>query len=124
LWGPAVALRGGRAFSFSRAGVRKTLKNMLVEYGAVAVVVYLVIFFAVLFGFWAAIRFGWKPSGSAANVGVFTAAYLATKLTQPLRIIATLAITPFVARVVDRVAGRSSRDAASAAADEVPADQK
>ena len=82
--------------------MRKTLKNLLVEYGAVAVVVYLVIFFAVWTGFWAAIRSGWKPSGAAASVGVWTAAYLATKLTQPLRIAATIALTPFIARWYER----------------------
>jgi len=96
---------------------------MLVEYGAVAVVVYLAIFFIVLFAFWGAIRFGWKPSGSMANVGAFTAAYLATKLAQPLRIVATLAITPFIARLVERIARRSPA-ATSAASDEVPTDQQ
>ena len=85
---------------------------MLVEYGVVAVVVYLALFFIVLFGLWAAIRFGWEPSGALANVGAFTAAYLATKITQPLRIIATLAITPFIARLVDRALKRTSRVAA------------
>src|SRR5213075_233581 len=103
--------------------VRKTLKDMLVEYGAVAVVVYLTVFFLVLFAFWGAIRFGWKPTGSMANVGAFTVAYLATKLTQPLRIIATLAVTPFVARIVARIARRPPT-VASATADEVPTDQQ
>ncbi|HJQ19905.1 MAG TPA: hypothetical protein VJ867_06100 [Gemmatimonadaceae bacterium] len=86
--------------------MRRTLKQILVEYGAVAVVVYLVIFFAVFFGFWAAIRFGWHPSGALANMGAVTAAYLATKVTQPLRIIGTLALTPLVARGVERFTGR------------------
>ena len=79
---------------------------MLVEYGAVAVVVYFAIFFLVIFGFWAAIRFGWQPSSAAGTVGVWTAAYIATKLTQPLRVIATLAVTPFVAKLYERVTGR------------------
>jgi hypothetical protein len=87
--------------------VRRTLKSLLVEYGAVAVVVYLVIFFLVLFGFWAAIHFGWEPASAAANVGTFAAAYIATKLTQPLRILATLAVTPFIAKLYERVTGRA-----------------
>jgi len=111
--------------------VRKTLKSVLVEYGAVAVVVYLAIFFVVLFGFWAAIKAGWEPSGAMANVGAFTAAYLATKLTQPLRILATLAVTPFIARAFERVMGRrtatppDSRPPASEllAADDISADE-
>jgi hypothetical protein len=102
---PAQCALAGSFISVS-SRVRKTLKNLLVEYGATAIVVYLAIFFVVLFGFWAAIRFGWEPSGAMANVGAFTAAYLATKLTQPLRIIATLAVTPLVARVVDRMVKR------------------
>jgi len=78
--------------------VRKTLKNILVEYGSVAVAVYVVMFILVIVGFWAAIRFGWRADSTAANVGAWTAAYIATKLTQPLRIAATVAITPLVAR--------------------------
>jgi hypothetical protein len=89
--------------------VRKTLKHILVEYGAVAVVVYLTIFFLVLFGFWTAIRFGWQPSTAVANVGSFAAAYIATKVTQPLRIVATLALTPFIAKLYERVTGRPAR---------------
>jgi hypothetical protein len=92
------------AYYFSR--VRKTIKHILVEYGAVAVAVYLLIFTLVLVGFWAAIRFGWQPTSAAGNVGTWTAAYIATKLTQPLRIMATLAVTPFIAKVYERVTGR------------------
>lgn len=105
--------------------MRRTLKQILVEYGAIAVAVYLALFFIVLFAFWAAIRFGWEPSGALANVGAFTAAYLATKITQPLRIIATLAITPFIARLVERAWKRAPRDPAaetSSAPEQVTAD--
>jgi len=87
--------------------VRKTLKNLLVEYGAVAVVVYMILFFVVWIGFWAAIRFGWQPTSTAANVGVWTAAYIATKFTQPLRIAATVVLTPFIARAYERATGRA-----------------
>jgi hypothetical protein len=89
--------------------VRKTLKTILAEYGAIAVVVYLTIFFAVLFSFWGAIHLGWQPSSLTASVGSFTAAYLATKLTQAGRIAATLALTPLVAKVYERVSGRAVR---------------
>ena len=86
--------------------MRKTFKHILAEYGAVAVVVYFTIFFAVLGGFWVAIRAGWRPESTAGSVGAFTAAYVATKLTQPLRIAATLLVTPFVAKAYERVTGR------------------
>ena len=86
--------------------MKKTVQNLLAEYGTVAVVVYFVIFFAVLGGFWLAIRFGWRPSSAAGSVGTFAAAYIATKLTQPIRIGATLVVTPFIAKLYDRVRGR------------------
>jgi O-antigen ligase len=87
--------------------MRKTIKSIFAEYGTIGVVVYFAIFFLVLFGFWAAIRFGWQPSSAAANLGIWTAAYIATKLTQPVRIIATLAVTPFVAKLYERVTRRA-----------------
>lgn len=88
--------------------MRKTIKNILAEYGAIAVVIYLVIFSVVLIGFWAAIRFGWQPTSAVGTVGSWTAAYIATKLTQPLRIAATLALTPFIAKLHERVTGRDN----------------
>lgn len=83
--------------------MRRTLKQIAAEYGAVAVVVYLTIFTVVLLGAWAAIHFGWKPDSAGGRVGSFTAAYIVTKLSQPLRIAATLALTPVVARVYERM---------------------
>ena len=89
--------------------MRKTVQHLLAEYGTIAVVVYFAIFFAVIVAFWAAINFGWQPTSTAGNVGAWTAAYIATKITQPLRIIATLAITPVAAKLYERMAGRSSK---------------
>jgi uncharacterized membrane protein len=86
--------------------VRQNIKNILAEYGTVALVVYFAIFFAVLLGFWAAIRFGWRSEGTAVGVGALAAAYVATKFTQPLRIAATLALTPIAAKVYERLGGR------------------
>jgi hypothetical protein len=90
--------------------VRRTLKEIATEYGAVAVVVYLAIFAVVLLGSWAAIRFGWKPESAAGRGGTFAAAYIATKLTQPLRIAATLALTPIVAKAYERLRPSASRE--------------
>ena|SRR5437762_10505752 len=83
------------------------MKEILVEYGAVAVVVYFTLFFVVWFGFWAAIRLGWEPTSAAGETGAWVASYLATKVTQPLRILVTLAITPFLAKLYERVTGRT-----------------
>ncbi|HKP74286.1 MAG TPA: DUF1279 domain-containing protein [Longimicrobiaceae bacterium] len=89
--------------------MRRTLKQIAAEYGAVAVVVYLAIFAVVLLGSWAAIHLGWKPRSATGGVGSFAAAYIATKLTQPLRIAATLALTPLVAKAYERVKAAAGR---------------
>lgn len=78
-------------------------RNLIVEYGVIALVVHYVIFVAVIVGFWAAIRSGWQPTSTAGSMGTWAAAYVAAKLTQPIRIIATLALTPFVAKLYERV---------------------
>jgi hypothetical protein len=86
--------------------VKKTVQKLLAEYGTVAVIVYFVIFFSVLGGFWLAIRFGWRTTSTAGNVGTLAAAYIATKLTQPIRIAATVLATPLVAKIYERVRGK------------------
>lgn len=82
-------------------------KQLLAEYGPVAVLIYFTLFFAVLVGFYAAIYVGWAPEGVAGNAGAWTAAYLATKLTQPLRIGATIVLTPLAGRLWRRTGTRS-----------------
>lgn len=89
--------------------MRRTLQQILAEYGVVAVVVYLTLFAIVLGAFWATIHLGWRPEGVTGNLGAFTAAYLATKVTQPLRIAATLGLTPLVAALWKRVQARGPR---------------
>ncbi len=93
--------------------VRKTVQHLLAEYGSVALVVYFAIFFGVLFAFWAAFRFGWSPESVGGQVGTLTAAYLATKVTQPLRIAATIAVTPIVVAGMARVRKKSGAIASS-----------
>jgi len=83
-------------------------RDLLLEYGVIALIVHYVIFALVIVGFWAAIRAGWEPTTTVASVGSWTAAYIATKVTQPLRIVATLAITPFIARIYERMTGKSA----------------
>lgn len=84
-------------------------RDLILEYGVIALIVHYVIFALVIVGFWAAMRAGWEPTTAAANVGTWTAAYIATKVTQPLRIVATLAITPFIAKIYERLTGRDGR---------------
>ncbi len=92
-----------------RDAFRKSLekfRNLMVEYGVIALVVHYVIFAIVIFGFWFAIKSGWRASSTSGNVGTWGAAYIAAKITQPLRIVATVAITPFIARIYERMIGR------------------
>jgi hypothetical protein len=96
--------------------MRKTFKELLTEYGTIAVVVYFTIFFGVWVGAWAAIqrgvdlralaaRVGLSPNGTVANLGAWGAAYIFTKLLQPVRIGVTVLLTPLVVRLYERVRG-------------------
>ncbi len=76
------------------------LKALLAEYGRVALWTYLGIFVVVLVGFAVAIGAGFTADTSTGKAGIWGAAWVATKLTQPLRILGTLALTPLVAHVL------------------------
>lgn len=82
--------------------MKQKLKEILSEYGAIAVVVYLVLFAVVLVGSYFAIRFGWTTRSAAGTAGVWAAAYIVTKLTQPFRIAATVLLSAFIGRLWDR----------------------
>ena len=82
------------------------LKKLISEYGPVAFVTYLAIFALVLGGFAAAISLGFEVDSAAGTAGVLGAAYVATKVAQPLRIAATLVLTPFIAKLLERWRGR------------------
>ena len=77
-------------------------KALLAEYGRVALATYFGLFALVFAGFGLAIALGMHVTSAEGGAGVLGAAYVATKLTQPLRIAATLALTPLVARVVGK----------------------
>lgn len=81
---------------------RERLKHLLAEYGRLALYVYLAIFVVVLAGFALAIQMGIRVESAAGKAGVWGAAWLATKMTQPLRILATLALTPLLAQLLRR----------------------
>jgi hypothetical protein len=75
------------------------------EFGSLAVVVYFSIFGLTLAGFFVAILWGVQAGGVSEGASTFAslvAAYGATKLTQPLRIGATLAVTPPIALLARR----------------------
>lgn len=84
-------------------------RELILEYGIIALVVHYIIFAIVIVGFWFAIRAGWQSTSAAGTAGSWGAAYIAAKITQPLRIVATLAVTPFIARLYERATGRSRK---------------
>jgi hypothetical protein len=84
---------------------RDRLVALQQEYGGVAIGTYLVLYAAVWVGFVIALQRGWSPEGAAAETGLFVAAWAAAKVTQPARILATVALTPLVARGLKRVRG-------------------
>ena len=79
------------------------MKGIFAEYGTLALVLYLIIFAVTLAGFAVAISLGVATDSAAGSAGTLAAAWLATKLTQPLRILATLALTPLVAAALKRL---------------------
>jgi hypothetical protein len=89
--------------------VRKSVKDFVVEYGAIGLTVYLTSTALVYVGFWLALQFGWRPSSAAGNAGYWITAYAAAKVTQPFRIIGSAAVTPIVARIYERVTGKNAK---------------
>lgn len=80
----------------------KKIKELASTYGSWAIGIYLVIFVLVIGGFAIAIKLGFEPEGTAGNLGTLAGAWVAAKATQPLRIAATVALTPILAKLFGR----------------------
>jgi hypothetical protein len=78
------------------------LQDLFEEYGKVAIWTYVVLWASVLIAYAIAIQLGVEIEGAAATGGVLFAAWVAVKVTQPVRIVATLVLTPFLARFINR----------------------
>lgn len=81
------------------------LKDLLAEYGSIALTIYLAMFALVFAGFAIAIAAGFGSDSATGIAGTAAAAWVATKLTQPFRIAGTLALTPLVAALIHRYRG-------------------
>jgi hypothetical protein len=86
----------------AKPSLKTRLTLLLEEYGKIAIAIYFVIFALVLSGFVLAIQLGLEVQSAHATAGTLGAAWVATKLTQPLRIVATLVLTPIIGRFVKR----------------------
>lgn len=70
------------------------LKALVAEWGPLLAVVWFALFAIVLVGFALAIQLGFETESTAGTLGTWGAAYVATQLTKPLRLAATVLITP------------------------------
>ena len=91
--------------------MKKKLEALVKTYGIVGFATYFALFLLVWAGFAAAIALGLDTPGPGANLGTLAAAYVATKLTQPLRIAATLALMPLVTKLRERLRPRAPKKA-------------
>lgn len=76
----------------------RRLRQLLAEYASLAIYTYMALFVLVMAGFALAFATGLKVDGSVGKLGVLGAAWVATKLTQPVRIMASVALVPILAR--------------------------
>lgn len=95
-----------------RVPLKDRIAALAQEYGPTALVVYLVIFAAVFASFATGISMGFEPESAAGSAGVIGAAWVATKVTQPFRIMGTFILTPIAARVFRRPGAAASTDVA------------
>ena len=68
------------------------------EYGRIAIWTYLTLWVLVLLAYFLAIQLGLEVDVSSETTSALVGAWVAAKVTQPARILLTIALTPVVAR--------------------------
>lgn len=82
--------------------LKERLKAHIAEYGRVAIYTYLTLSILTIAGFSIAIGAGVTPSSATGVLGVIGAGWVAAKATMPLRILATLGLTPLISALLQR----------------------
>jgi hypothetical protein len=82
--------------------LKERLKAHFADYGKIAIYTYLALSLTAIIGFSIAIGVGVGPTSASGVFGVIGAGWLAAKATMPLRILATLGITPLIAALLNR----------------------
>ncbi|MFT5679143.1 MAG: hypothetical protein ACI8RZ_000047 [Myxococcota bacterium] len=82
--------------------LKEQLKALMETYGRLAFIIYFTIFFGSIAVFFIAIKAGFEVDSGTGKTGTVVIAYAATKAIQPFRILATLALTPIVAKWTGR----------------------
>jgi hypothetical protein len=84
------------------AALSTRLQALTEEYGGVALGVWMTLFIGTIGATYAAIKLGFQVESAAGSASTLAAAYGFTLLTKPARAVATLALTPVVARITRR----------------------
>jgi hypothetical protein len=107
-----------RAPTAAKPSLKQRLTALFEDYGRIAIITYFTLSGLAIVGFSIAIWAGTEPSSATGVFGVIFAGWAAAKVTMPIRILITLAVTPLVALVL----GRSRRMAAETTSGEPPPD--
>jgi hypothetical protein len=86
-----------------KAAWRLKLEALVAEYGTAAIITWFSIFLLTWLFFIVAISLGFEVDSGGEGTGVIAIAYVATQLTKPIRIAATVFLTPVVVKVWHRV---------------------
>jgi membrane protein implicated in regulation of membrane protease activity len=101
-----------------KRSLKERLSAHFAEYGKFAIYTYLTLSLLAIAGFSIAIGLGFGASSATGIAGTIGAGWLAAKATMPLRILATLALTPLVAMLWRKWRPAPADDDAEPAADE------
>jgi hypothetical protein len=86
----------------AKPSLKQRLQGLMAEYGKVAIYTYLALSLGTIAAFSIAFGAGMAPSSATGVFGVIGAGWLAAKATMPLRILATLGLTPLLATLLRR----------------------
>ncbi len=82
--------------------LKDRLQEHIAEYGRLAVIIFFTLGILSLTGFYIAIKAGIDIGSNTGTAGALAAAWVANKLTMPIRIGATLVLTPLFAKILRR----------------------
>lgn len=82
--------------------LKQRLQVLMADYGKIAIYTYLALSLGTIAAFSLAFGLGMAPSSASGVGGVIFAGWLAAKATMPLRILATLGLTPLIATLLRR----------------------
>jgi hypothetical protein len=81
---------------------RQRLRRFFLEFGALGLAVHYVVYGLVMLGFALSIGSSRTLRESSGTLGIWAAAYVAAKLTMPVRALATVALTPLLRALIRR----------------------